>query len=122
VGGGAKRQVIPLKRSPQPHVSKYFPNRLQIELQEEKVIDSIHIHYRDYRLAMNISTFREFVKGMQASLIELDKFLEGQEYMQEEHPFRRVVQTDEWANQKIGWLQKMKYRLKRMLGKTETNK
>jgi len=122
VGGGAKRQVIPLKKSPQPHVSKYFPNRLQIELQEEKVIDSIHIHYRDYRMAMNISTFREFVKGMQTALRELDKFLEKQEYKQEEHPFRRVVQTEEWANQQISWLQKIKYRLKRILGRTETNK
>ena len=36
VAGGTKRQTSPLQKSPKPHVSKYFPNRLQIELQEEK--------------------------------------------------------------------------------------
>lgn len=121
VGGGAKRQIIPLKKSPKPHESKYFPNRLQIELQEESVIDAIHIHYRDYRLVMNIQTFREFTNGMKEALDNLDEFLSQQDYKEGVHPFRQVVTTEEWANQKITLLQRIKYKIKRILGRTETN-
>jgi hypothetical protein len=121
VAGGLKRQTTPLQHSPKPHESKYFPNRLQIELQEEKVIDAIHIHYRDYRLVMNIETFREFSNGMRAALDNLDEFLQQNGYKEGEHPFRKVVTTDEWANREITLLQKIKYKIKRILGKTETN-
>ena len=121
VGGGAKRQIIPLKKSPKPHVSKYFPNRLQIELQEEKVIDAIHIHYRDYRFVMNFETFREFTHGMQEALANLDEFLSQNEYKEGQHIFRQVVETDEWATDRITLFQKIKYKIKRLLGKAETN-
>jgi hypothetical protein len=121
VGGGAKRQIIPLEKSPQPHVSKYFPNRLQIELQEESVIDAIHIHYRDYRLVMNIETFREFANGMKEALDNLDEFLSHYDYKEGQHPFRNVVKTGNWARGRITLFQKIKYKIKRILGKTETN-
>jgi hypothetical protein len=121
VGGGAKRQIIPLQKSPKPHESKYFPNRLQIELQEEKVIDAIHIHYRDYRLVMNIETFRELVTGMKEALDSLEDFLRHHDYKEGQHPFRKVVSTEEWAHDQITLFQKIKYKIKRILGKTETN-
>jgi hypothetical protein len=121
VGGGAKRQIIPLKKSPKPHESKYFPNRLQIELQEESVIDAIHIHYRDYRLVMNIQTFRELTNGMKEALDNLEEFLSQHDYKEGQHSFRKVVSTEEWANQKITLLQRIKYKIKRILGRTETN-
>jgi hypothetical protein len=121
VGGGAKRQIIPLQKSPQPHVSKYFPNRLQIELQEEKVIDAIHIHYRDYRFVMNIETFREFTHGMKEALNSLDEFLSQYDYKEGQHPFRQVVETSEWTTDRVTLFQKIKYKIKRLLGKTETN-
>jgi len=121
VGGGARRQIIPLQKSPKPHESKYFPNRLQIELQEEKVIDAIHIHYRDYRLVMNIETFRELVTGMKEALDSLEDFLGHYDYKEGQHPFRKVVSTGEWANDRITLFQKIKYKIKRILGKTETN-
>ncbi|MCP4156001.1 MAG: hypothetical protein GY757_50225, partial [bacterium] len=121
VGGGAKRQIIPLKESPKPHECKYFPNRLQIELQEEEVIDSIHVHYRDYRLAMNIETFREFANGMKTALDNLDSFLAEKEYTEGKHPFRKVVNSDEWGSGEITLRQKIKYKIKRILGRTETN-
>lgn len=121
VGGGAKRQIIPLQKSPKPHESKYFPNRLQIELQEEKVIDSIHIHYRDYRLVMNIKCFRELVGGMKDALDDLDEYLKHNQYREGEHPFRKVVETGEWREDRITLLQRIKYKIKRILGKTETN-
>ncbi len=121
VGGGAKRQIIPLQKSPEPHVSKYYPNRLQIELQEEKVIDAIHIHYRDYRFVMNIQTFREFTAGMKEALDNLDEYLTQNEYKEGQHPFRQVVKTGDWAGGRITWYQKIKYKIKRLIGKTETN-
>lgn len=121
VGGGAQRQIIPLQKSPKPHECKYYPNRLQIELQEESVIDAIHIHYRDYRLVMNIQTFREFTNGMKAALDNLDEFLQQNSYKEGEHPFRQVVTTNEWNNRKITLKQKIKYKIKRILGKTELN-
>ncbi|MCP5106810.1 MAG: hypothetical protein GY950_25730 [bacterium] len=121
VGGGAKRQIIPLKESPKPHECTYFPNRLQIELQEESVIDAIHIHYRDYRMSMNIETFREFAGGMKEALDNLEQIIEKEGYKEGEHPFRKVVSTEEWANDRITLKQKIKYKLKRILGRTETN-
>jgi hypothetical protein len=101
IGGGPKRQMAPLKSSPQPHESKYFPHRLQIELQEESVIDTIHIHYRDYRLVMNIQTFREFVKGMNDALQNLEKILEDSPYNETVHPSRKIVSDKRWAEGKI---------------------
>jgi hypothetical protein len=117
VAGGVKRQTTPLQKSPKPHQSKYFPNRLQIELQEEEVIDSIHIHYRDYRLVMNIETFREFAGGMKEALDNLEEFLKEKEYNQEEHPFRKVVEGEEWQDSKITLWDRIKYKIKKLLGK-----
>lgn len=121
VAGGARRQTTPLQKSPKPHESKYFPNRLQIELQEEKVIDSIHIHYRDYRLVMNIETFREFATGMKEAMDDLDKFLENYQYNQLEHPFRKVVAEGQWGTEKIPLWNRIKYKIKRILKRAEHN-
>lgn len=117
VAGGIKRQITPLQKSPKPHQSKYFPTRLQIELQEEKVIDSIHIHYRDYRLVMNIETFREFTNGMKEALDNLEAFLKENHYHQETHPFRRVVNQKEWEKSEITTWDRIKYKIKKILGK-----
>jgi hypothetical protein len=117
VAGGVKRQTSPLQNSPKPNESKYFPNRLQIELQEEKVIDSIHVHYRDYRMVMNIDTFKEFAGGMKSALDNLEGFLKENKYDQEAHPFRKVVDQNQWAVQNISLWDKIKYRIKRILGR-----
>ena len=117
VAGGIKRQTTPLQKSPKPHQSKYFPNRLQIELQEEKVIDSIHIHLRDYRLVMNIETFRELANGMKEAVDNLEAFLKENQYNQEEHPFRKVVNQEEWQKEKITLWDRIKYKIKKLLGK-----
>lgn len=117
VAGGIKRQTTPLQKSPKPHESKYFPNRLQIELQEEKVIDSIHIHFRDYRLVMNFETFRELANGMKEALDNLEGFLKEHEYNQEEHEFRGVVSQEEWKDQRIKPWDKIKYKIKKLLGR-----
>jgi hypothetical protein len=117
VAGGTKRQTTPLEQSPKPHESKYFPNRLQIELQEESVIDSIHIHYRDYRLVMNFETFRVFAEGMKEALDNLEGFLKENKYDQEAHPFRNVVSQDQWQKEKITLRDRIKYKIKGLLGK-----
>ncbi len=117
VAGGLKRQLTPLEKSPKPHESKYFPNRLQIELQEEKVIDAIHIHYRDYRFVMNIETFRELATGMKNALDKLDSHLTQNNYKEGQHEFRKVVNEEGWQQQKITLLDRIKYKIKKILGK-----
>lgn len=115
IGGGTERQLTPLRCSPKPHESEYFPNRLQIELQDESVIDSIHIHYRDYRLVMNIRTFREFVNGMREALNNLENILEELPYSETEHPFRKIVSDKNWEEEKIHWNRKFKKKLRDIL-------
>lgn len=117
VAGGAKQQTTPLKKSPKPHESKYFPNRLQIELQEESVIDSVHIHYRDYRLVMNFETFRIFAEGMKEALDNLEGYLKENKYDQEVHPFRKEVNQDQWQEQKITIRDRLKHKIKGILGR-----
>jgi hypothetical protein len=101
VGGGPDRQITPLMKSPEPHISKYFPNRVQVELQEEEVIDSIHLHYRDYRLVMNIETFKKFTSGMMLAQKNLEHYLDENDYRETEHPFRKVVSREEWKRGQI---------------------
>lgn len=95
---GPQQQTRPLQKSPQPHTSKYYPNRLQIELQGEEVIDYIHLHYRDYRFVMNFETFREFAGAMKNALETLDDFLSSNPYPKKDHPFRKVVADPKWQN------------------------
>ncbi len=121
IGGGAKRQLVPLQMSPKPHTSKYYPNLLQIELQDESTIDAIHIHYRDFRLAMNILTFREFVEGMKEALDQLDELLKIQDYEPEVHPFRMVVAKENWRRERISLLDRIKHKIKKILGYSEIN-
>jgi hypothetical protein len=117
VAGGRKRQTTPLRSSPKPHESKYFPNRLQIELQEEKVIDSIHIHYRDYRLAMNFETFREFAEGMKEAHRNLETFLGENRYDQHAHPVRAMVKDEKWREGKITLRDRILHKSRQILGR-----
>jgi hypothetical protein len=117
VAGGLKRQTSPLQKSPKPHESKYFPNRLQIELQEEEVIDSVHIHFRDYRLVMNIKTFREFARGMNEALDNMEEFLKEHPYKEGAHPFRKVVDREEWQKEKVTSWYRVKRKIKKFVGK-----
>jgi hypothetical protein len=94
IGLGPEQQTRPLLKSPEPHRSTYFDDRLQIELQAEEVIDEIHVHYRDYRLVMSRETFREFAKGVAEASTALDDFLANNDYERVEHPFRKAVVTD----------------------------
>jgi len=117
VAGGLEQQLVPLQKSPQPHESKYFPNRLQIELQEERIIDAIHIHYRDYRLAMNIQTFRELAHSMKDALDALETHLAQNKYEEGQHEFRKTVARDGWKEKKLTFRGQIRHKLKKLLGK-----
>ncbi len=113
---GPEQQTIPLRKSPKPHKSTYFDDRLQIELQGERVIDEIHVHYRDYRFVMNQETFRIWARTMNEALENMDDFLENNTYERIEHPFRREVVEDTYYEAR-NWvkLKKTKIPVKRRI-------
>jgi len=90
IAGGKERQLKFLKNSPKPNQSAYFSNDFAIELQDEFVTDEIHIHYRDFRIAMNRERFRKVANGFKTSLEELDKFEATEAYEREMHPDRII--------------------------------
>jgi len=90
IAGGKMRQRSFLKTSPKPNQSFYHNNHLTIELQEEYVTDEIHIHYRDFRIAMNRENFRVFAQGVSESLLELNMFESQNEYNREKHNDRMI--------------------------------
>ena len=53
VGGGRAQQLRFLSNSPKPNKSFYYDGEMAVELQDEFVTDEIHIHYRDFRIAMD---------------------------------------------------------------------
>ena len=99
---GPEQQTRPLGQSPQPNQSTYFDARLQIELQAESVIDEIHIHFRDYRLAMSREVFRAFAEAMGTATVTLDGFLDSDDYRGTQHPFRQAV-VDDPLYEARGW-------------------
>jgi hypothetical protein len=66
---------------------------------------------------MNIETFRALANGMNEALGNLETFLKGNPYNQEEHPFRKVVDREEWQQEKITLWDRVKYKIKKLLGK-----
>ena len=83
-----------LQNSPKPHESNYFNNRLTVELQDEFITDEIHLHYRDFRIAMNRNTFKEFAKSISDANIKLTSFEENNSYNQKKHSDRIVNQNE----------------------------
>ena len=90
IAGGKERQMKFLKNSPKPNHSAYFANDFAIELQDEFVTDEVHIHYRDFRIAMDRERFRKVAEGFRISLEELDKFEATETYEREIHPDRMI--------------------------------
>ena len=94
IAGGKERQLKYLQNSPKPHESNYFNNRLTVELQDEFITDEIHLHYRDFRIAMNRNTFKEFAKSISDANIKLTSFEENNSYNQKKHSDRIVNQNE----------------------------
>jgi len=90
IAGGKERQLKFLKNSPKPNASAYFSNNFAIELQDEYVTDEIHIHYRDFRIAMDRVRFREFANGFRNALASLDEFEKTETYNRESHSDRVI--------------------------------
>ncbi len=90
IAGGKERQLKYLEHSVKPNHSVYFSNDFAIELQDEFVTDEIHIHYRDFRIAMDRERFRLVADGFKRSLEELDKFEAHETYVREVHPDRTI--------------------------------
>ena len=91
IAGGKERQLKFLKNSPSPNASKYFSNNLSIELQDEFVTDEIHIHYRDFRIALNREHFKILARGFSKSLKELEAFENNNSYIREKHNDRIIA-------------------------------
>ena len=94
IAGGPPRQRKLLQNSPEPHQSKYFPNDFAIELQDEHVIDEVHVHWRDYRFALNREHFRQIADQFEAARDELDRFEAEHAYERESHPDRLLPDVD----------------------------
>ena len=85
IAGGRQRVKQFLKNSPAPNKSEYYNNNFAIELQDEKEVDEIHVHYRDFRIAMNRDTFRKFASEVNHAWYELIKFERSNKYVREKH-------------------------------------
>jgi len=85
VGGGRAQQLKYLSNSP------YFDNEMVVELQDEFVTDEIHIHYRDFRIAMDRTRFKLFADCIQKAADELEVFLSDNEYNRTFHADRLVA-------------------------------
>ncbi len=90
IAGGRERQLKFLENSPMSNQSRYFPNDFAIELQDEFVTDEIHIHYRDFRIAMDRTRFKEMAKGFKAALDSLNEFERDEDYVRQSHSDRII--------------------------------
>jgi hypothetical protein len=101
IAGGKERQLKFLKNSLKPNKSVYYSNDFAIELQDEFVTDEIHIHYRDFRIAMDRERFRVVAEGFKKSLEELDQFEKHESYVRENHPDRVIDSHKETYKENI---------------------
>tara|TARA_Y100000816_G_C26098882_1_gene582016 strand:- start:925 stop:1998 length:1074 start_codon:yes stop_codon:yes gene_type:complete len=90
IAGGKAQQMEFLQNSPHPTKSAYYDDEFAIELQDDFVTDEIHIHYRDFRIAMDRSRFRVIAKGFTEALKELDQFERDETYIRKMHPDRLI--------------------------------
>lgn len=91
IAGGNKRQLKYLENSPQPNKSKYFSNDFSIELQDEFVTDEIHIHYRDFRIALDRLRFKEIAVSFAIALKNLNNFENKSTYKRKSHSDRIIT-------------------------------
>lgn len=106
VAGGKTRQKAPLRNSPQPHHPHYFANDFAIELQDESVTDEIHVHWRDYRLALNREHFHVIARAFRDAEAKLTEFETKHSYVRDPHKDRRLgpvqAELDKYAGADTG--------------------
>lgn len=101
IAGGKQRQFAFLQESPSPHHSRYFPNDFAIELQDEHITDEIHIHYRDFRIAMNREQFKKMATGFQDALNTLNEYEKDVVIQRKEHTDRIIPSSTARNPQKV---------------------
>lgn len=106
IAGGKGRQRKPIKNSPKPNQSMYFNNNFSIELQDENVIDEIHVHWRDYRFSLNRRHFKQIAKAFIKAKKKLDEFEKEKKYIRKFHRDRQIVNFEKefsrYRNHNIG--------------------
>ena len=90
VGGGKTRQRKLLQNSPAPNESTYFPHDFEIELQDESVVDEIHVHWRDYRFALPRSHFKEIAQTFYTASKKLEEYEAEYQYIRKPHRDRKM--------------------------------
>ena len=90
VAGGKMRQREYLKNSPQPNQSFYMNNDFAIELQTERTTDELHIHWRDYRFAMNREHFKIIADAFTVAREELEDYEDATDYVRMDHADREI--------------------------------
>lgn len=91
VAGGRDRQMKCLENSPHPHVTKYYNNDFAIELQENFVVDEIHIHYRDFRLVLDREKFKYIADVFSEAKNKLIAFEKNNNYERIRHPDKEII-------------------------------
>lgn len=95
IAGGKEQQLRYLKNSPKPNQSVYFDNEFAIELQDGFVTDEIHIHFRDFRIALDRERFKHMARGFTEALTTLEKFENDVGYLREHHPDHVVAEFND---------------------------
>jgi hypothetical protein len=90
VAGGKERQRKLLQNSPAPNRSSYFSNHFAIELNDESVVDEMHVHWRDYRFALPRDHFRMIADTFDKARRELDHFEANNNYVRRAHRDRTM--------------------------------
>jgi len=95
IAGGPERQLKLLENSPRPNQSTYFANDFAIELQAASVIDEIHVHWRDYRVALSREHFHLIADAFNKGNSELLAFEQTHDYFREPHESRSIEDFSE---------------------------
>jgi len=95
VGGGRAQQLRYLRNSPKSNQSAYYNNEMAVELQDEYVTDEIHIHYRDFRIAMDRERFIKFSDCIYESREQLKKYLNENTYTRKSHADREIKEFND---------------------------
>lgn len=95
VAGGRERQMKQLENSPKPHVTKYYNNDFAIELQENYVVDEIHIHYRDFRLVLDREKFKALADTFSDARDKLIMFEKNNDYQRKRHPDQEIINENQ---------------------------
>lgn len=104
VAGGQAQQRKLLQNSPQPNQPFYFARTFAIELQDESVVDEIHVHWRDYRFALPREHFKMIADSFGRAKAQLLQFEAHNDYKRSAHRDRKMsdftTEAEKYASHK----------------------